>query len=138
MKLLRHPNIVRMHQVMATKTNIYVVLEYVKGPGRAVQQGSAWKAEGRFCSEVYFQQLISAVDFCHSRGVYHRDLKPENLLLVESRIRLWFQCTSGLLQETRWFTLRLLHVVLLHMLSNPLRIVSRLSPFSRKDFDGHV
>ncbi|KAK8548238.1 hypothetical protein V6N12_061156 [Hibiscus sabdariffa] len=31
----------------------------------------------------YFQQLISAVDFCHSRGVCHRDLKPENLLLDE-------------------------------------------------------
>ena len=34
-------------------------------------------------ARVYFQQLISAVDFCHSRGVYHRDLKPENLLLDE-------------------------------------------------------
>ena len=32
----------------------------------------------------YFQQLISAVDFCHSRGVTHRDLKPENLLLDEN------------------------------------------------------
>lgn len=32
----------------------------------------------------YFQQLISAVDFCHSRGVSHRDLKPENLLLDEN------------------------------------------------------
>ncbi|KAB5514629.1 hypothetical protein DKX38_028535 [Salix brachista] len=29
----------------------------------------------------YFQQLICAVDYCHSRGVYHRDLKPENLLM---------------------------------------------------------
>ncbi|KAE8687477.1 CBL-interacting serine/threonine-protein kinase 25 [Hibiscus syriacus] len=32
----------------------------------------------------YFQQLISAVDFCHSRGVSHRDLKPDNLLLDEN------------------------------------------------------
>lgn len=34
----------------------------------------------------YFQQLISAVGFCHSRGVYHRDLKPENPLLDENGI----------------------------------------------------
>ncbi|KAL5718010.1 non-specific serine/threonine protein kinase [Ranunculus cassubicifolius] len=32
-------------------------------------------------ARMYFQQLITAVDYCHSRGVYHRDLKPENLLL---------------------------------------------------------
>ncbi|KAL2557577.1 CBL-interacting serine/threonine-protein kinase 11 [Forsythia ovata] len=32
-------------------------------------------------SRKYFQQLISAVRYCHSRGVFHRDLKPENLLL---------------------------------------------------------
>lgn len=32
----------------------------------------------------YFQQLVGAVDFCHSRGVYHRDLKPENLLIDEN------------------------------------------------------
>lgn len=44
-------------------------------------------AKGKLKEDVarkYFQQLIGAVDFCHSRGVYHRDLKPENLLLDEN------------------------------------------------------
>ncbi|KAL2518908.1 CBL-interacting serine/threonine-protein kinase 6 [Abeliophyllum distichum] len=43
-------------------------------------------AKGRLRDDAarnYFQQLISAIDFCHSCGVYHRDLKPENLLLDE-------------------------------------------------------
>ncbi|KAL2459085.1 CBL-interacting serine/threonine-protein kinase 6 [Forsythia ovata] len=43
-------------------------------------------AKGRLLEDAtrnYFQQLISAIGFCHSRGVYHRDLKPENLLLDE-------------------------------------------------------
>ncbi|CAN1242884.1 CBL-interacting serine/threonine-protein kinase 6 [Linum perenne] len=34
-------------------------------------------------TRVYSQQLISAIDFCHTRGVYHRDLKSENLFMDE-------------------------------------------------------
>lgn len=83
MKLVRHPNIVQMHEVMATKTKIYFVLEYVRGGElfNKVRRGRLKEDAAR----KYFQQLISAVDFCHSRGVYHRDLKPENLLLDENR-----------------------------------------------------
>ncbi|KAL6660110.1 hypothetical protein ACP70R_002232 [Stipagrostis hirtigluma subsp. patula] len=83
MKLVRHPNIVQLYEVMATKTKIYFVLEYVKGGElfNKVQRGRLKEDTAR----KYFQQLISAVDLCHSRGVYHRDLKPENLLLDESR-----------------------------------------------------
>ncbi|XP_008374611.2 CBL-interacting protein kinase 2-like isoform X1 [Malus domestica] len=82
MRLVKHPNIVQLFEVMATKTKIYFVLEYVKG-GELFHKVS----KGRLKEEMarkYFQQLISAVDFCHSRGVYHRDLKPENLLLDEN------------------------------------------------------
>ncbi|KAA8517676.1 hypothetical protein F0562_015150 [Nyssa sinensis] len=82
MTLVRHPNVVQLYEVMASKTKIYFVLEYIKG-GELFNK----VAKGKLKEDVarkYFQQLISAVDFCHSRGVYHRDLKPENLLLDEN------------------------------------------------------
>ncbi|KAL5989693.1 CBL-interacting serine/threonine-protein kinase 20 [Asimina triloba] len=81
MRLVRHPNIVQLHEVMASKTRIYFAMEYVKGGELFTKV-----ARGKLKEEVarrYFQQLISAIDFCHSRGVYHRDLKPENILLDE-------------------------------------------------------
>ncbi|KAK3004489.1 hypothetical protein RJ639_018752 [Escallonia herrerae] len=82
MSLVKHPNILQLYEVMATKSKIYFVLEYAKG-GELFNK----VAKGRLKEDIarkYFQQLISAVDFCHGRGVYHRDLKPENLLLDEN------------------------------------------------------
>lgn len=82
MRRLRHPHIVRLHEVLATKTKVYYVMEFAKG-GELFTKVS----KGRFSEDLsrrYFQQLISAVDYCHSRGVYHRDLKLENLLLDEN------------------------------------------------------
>nr|UFP37825.1 CIPK10 [Lonicera japonica] len=79
MNMVRHPNIVELNEVMASKSKIYFAMELVRG-GELFSKIS----KGRLSENVarsYFQQLISAVDFCHSRGVFHRDLKPENLLL---------------------------------------------------------
>ncbi|OAY31445.1 CBL-interacting serine/threonine-protein kinase 6 [Manihot esculenta] len=81
MKMVEHPNIVELHEVMASKSKIYFSMELVRGG-----ELFAKIAKGRLredVARVYFQQLISAIGFCHSRGVYHRDLKPENLLLDE-------------------------------------------------------
>ncbi|RXI07642.1 hypothetical protein DVH24_005415 [Malus domestica] len=69
-----------IEHVMASKTKIYIVLEFVDGGelfDEIAKNGRLKEDEAR----RYFQQLINAVDYCHSRGVYHRDLKPENLLL---------------------------------------------------------
>lgn len=82
MRLVRHPNVVELKEVLATKTKIFFIMEYVRG-GELFGK----VARGRLKEDVarkYFQQLISAVDYCHSRGVSHRDLKPENLLLDEN------------------------------------------------------
>ncbi|XP_048568151.1 CBL-interacting protein kinase 30-like isoform X2 [Triticum urartu] len=80
MRRLHHPNVVRLHEVMATRSRIYFVMEYASGGELFARLAEST----RFPEPVarrYFQQLITAVEFCHSRGVYHRDLKPENLLL---------------------------------------------------------
>ncbi|KAF5782253.1 putative protein kinase CAMK-CAMKL-CHK1 family [Helianthus annuus] len=82
MKLVRHPNILQLYEVMATKTKIYFALEYAKG-GELFDKVANGKLKEQ-TARRYFHQLIDAVDFCHSRGVYHRDLKPENLLLDEN------------------------------------------------------
>ncbi|KAG5222135.1 CBL-interacting serine/threonine-protein kinase [Salix suchowensis] len=82
MRRLRHANIVKLHEVLATKGKVYFVMEYAKG-GELFAKIS----KGRFSEDLsrrYFQQLITAVGYCHARGVFHRDLKPENLLLDEN------------------------------------------------------
>ncbi|XP_059632038.1 CBL-interacting serine/threonine-protein kinase 1-like [Cornus florida] len=80
LKLIKHPNVVRLQEVLASKTKIYMVLEYVNGGelfDRIVSKGKLSEDQGR----KLFQQLIDGVSYCHNKGVYHRDLKLENVLL---------------------------------------------------------
>ncbi|KAF7144620.1 hypothetical protein RHSIM_Rhsim04G0248500 [Rhododendron simsii] len=80
LKLLKHPNVVRLHEVLASKTKIYMVLEYVAGGelfDRIASKGKLSEAQAR----KVFQQLIDGVSYCHNNGVYHRDLKLENVLV---------------------------------------------------------
>ncbi|KAG8495194.1 hypothetical protein CXB51_012864 [Gossypium anomalum] len=114
MKLIKHPNVVRLYEVMGSKTKIFIVLEYVTGGelfDKIVNNGRMREDEAR----RYFHQLINAVDYCIAeastigilRGVYHRDLKPENLLLDaygNLKVLIWLSALSkqddGLLHTT--------------------------------------
>ncbi|XP_061343250.1 CBL-interacting serine/threonine-protein kinase 1 isoform X1 [Gastrolobium bilobum] len=80
LKLLKHPNVVRLCEVSASKTKIYMVLEYVTGGelfDKIAYKGKLNEGEGR----KMFQQLIDGVSYCHNKGVFHRDLKLENVLV---------------------------------------------------------
>ncbi|KAF0292068.1 MAP/microtubule affinity-regulating kinase 3 [Amphibalanus amphitrite] len=80
MKMLDHPNIVKLYQVIETKKTLYLVMEYASGGevfDYLVFHGRMKEKEAR----LKFRQIVSAVQYCHSKRIIHRDLKAENLLL---------------------------------------------------------
>ncbi|AAS54068.1 AFR696Cp [Eremothecium gossypii ATCC 10895] len=80
MKLLNHPNVLRLYDVWETAQDLYMVLEYVeKGElfNLLVQRGPLPENE----AVRFFRQIIIGISYCHALGIVHRDLKPENLLL---------------------------------------------------------
>ncbi|KAK8961207.1 CBL-interacting serine/threonine-protein kinase 11 [Platanthera guangdongensis] len=80
---LRHPNIIRLHEILASRSKIYFILDLVKGGDLFARLLRTGRLPDDLCRR-YFRQLISAVGYSHSRGVFHRDLKLENLLLDEN------------------------------------------------------
>ncbi|KAI6213671.1 Non-specific serine/threonine protein kinase [Aphelenchoides besseyi] len=80
MKQLDHPNIVKLYQVMETDQTLYLVMEYASGGevfDYLVAHGRMKEKEAR----AKFRQIVSAVQYLHSKNIIHRDLKAENLLL---------------------------------------------------------
>ncbi|XP_059123848.1 serine/threonine-protein kinase SIK2 isoform X3 [Peromyscus eremicus] len=80
MKMLDHPHIIKLYQVMETKSMLYLVTEYAKNGeifDYLANHGRLNESEAR----RKFWQILSAVDYCHDRKIVHRDLKAENLLL---------------------------------------------------------
>lgn len=80
MKLLHHPHIIRLYQVMETEKMIYLVTEYAD-KGEIFDYLVATGPMPEDVARRKFKQIVSAVHYCHERHVVHRDLKAENLLL---------------------------------------------------------
>lgn len=82
LRLLRHPHIIKLYDVIKSKDEIIMVIEFAGKElfDYIVQRGKMPEDEAR----RFFQQIIGAVEYCHRHKIVHRDLKPENLLLDEN------------------------------------------------------
>ncbi|XP_076752178.1 SNF related kinase [Xylocopa sonorina] len=83
MKLVQHPNVVRLYEVIDTQTKLYLILEL--GDGGDLYD-YIMRHESGLTEEVaktYFRQIVRAISYCHRLHVVHRDLKPENVVFFE-------------------------------------------------------
>ena len=77
---LKHPNIIRLYSHINKEKQLYLITEYIKGI-ELFQYISLKKKipESEAC--IYFQQIISGLEYLHKMGIVHRDIKPENILV---------------------------------------------------------
>jgi len=85
---VRHPNVIRLFEVIDSARHIFLIMEYVPG-------GELFDyivAQGRVQDEQacrIFHHILNGVDYFHNKNIIHRDLKPENLLLdAETGIKI--------------------------------------------------
>ncbi|PNH32950.1 hypothetical protein VD0002_g3911 [Verticillium dahliae] len=88
LKLVDHPNVMKVYDIWENRSEIYLVLEYV-------DKGDLFdyiNTNGRLNEEAamyFFRQIMSAMQHCHAFNICHRDLKPENILLnAENQIKI--------------------------------------------------
>jgi 5'-AMP-activated protein kinase catalytic alpha subunit len=83
LKLIRHPNIIQLYEIIETPKSLYLIMEYAQGGelfNHIVKKTRLHEKEA--CK--FYLQLISGLEYLHKLKIVHRDLKPENLLLDEN------------------------------------------------------
>ena len=82
LKELRHPNIIEQYSTFQDETNYYFVFEYAS-KGNLTRLVNKLKKADESVARFYAAEILSALDYLHSKRIVHRDLKPENILISE-------------------------------------------------------
>ena len=80
-----HPNIIKIFEIFESQRSLYIVMEECKGGeifDRIIEHIQSKQMYSEKEAAEMFQQVMSAIEYCHKNGICHRDLKPENLLYL--------------------------------------------------------
>lgn len=80
LKLLDHPNILKLYEVFEDSKKYFLVTEFCAGGelfDEIISHGHLSEKE----SARMVHQMLKGIAYCHSQGIVHRDLKPENILI---------------------------------------------------------
>ena len=82
LKELNHPNIVRLYDTIDTPKHLYLIMELIKGRSLLSYVRSLHeKVISEDDAIVIFKQILSGIQYCHSKGISHRDIKMDNIIL---------------------------------------------------------
>jgi 5'-AMP-activated protein kinase catalytic alpha subunit len=80
LRIVRHPVVVQLYEILETTKEIYLIMEYARG-GELFEYIVSRKRVREKEAAKFLHQIISGIEYLHKLGICHRDLKPENLLM---------------------------------------------------------
>ena len=82
LKIMDHPNILKIFEFYSSKESYSIITEYCSG-GELFQEITENGPFNERYSAYVMYQILSSINYCHNMNIIHRDLKPENILIVD-------------------------------------------------------